>query len=74
MMYVWDTLESKSPRELNKNKKWTRIMLYTNVIIHAGIVIGAAFVLFYQIPDGYENDFSKCWMMHSTTILNIDFT
>ena len=52
MMYVWDTLESKSPSELNKNKKITRIMLYTNVIIHGSIVLGAIFILFYQIPDG----------------------
>ena len=60
MMSVWDTLESMTPEDYKKKSKLTTIMLTINVTLHGTLVIGAAALFMYLLPNGNTTKVDKC--------------
>ena len=63
MMSVWDTLEGKSPEDYKKKAKKTKIMLSANVLLHASLIICAAVLFLYYLPNNTTKT-GKCWDLY----------
>lgn len=73
MMSVWDTLEGKSPEDYKKKAKKTTIMFSVNVLLHAGLIICAAFLFLYYLPNEITKT-GKCWDLYNFSGLDLKLT